>query len=453
MAKTASKQRQKERRAQERNGRALREWEARVLEAARASMPERTLKSRLVLGVFLIGLAVILLAGVLFAPREASAGGEIGVLIALITGLTAGGLSCLAVQGGLLATAIAQREQAHAAAPQTATLAAVEPVVETPGARAARNLPVDEFADAVARQRQILLQQTALKGSAMPVLAFLVAKLVAYTALGFGLGWLGSKMTFTPGTQGVVQVAAALFMIATAMHLLKVHPIFRHVMLQPPRFVTRRIRRQARSGDLFAPATLGAMTVFLPCAVTQVMQLAAISSGSPTRGAAIMFAFVLGTSPLFFGLGVMAQRFGSAMQERFLKVAAVAVVGMALFTMDAGLRLVGAPVTFSSVASAVVAGTKPVAATVAADGVQEARITAHARSYKPSRMTIEAGKPARVIFATEGSLGCTSALVWEGQIYSLSSTAKVLEVPPREAGEEIRYTCSMGMYGGTIKVV
>lgn len=451
MAKTASKRRQKDRRAQERAEQARRDWEARVLEAARASMPRRAVRSRLLLAGFLLLFAVVVLAGVSFAPASIEPGGDVGIMLALITGLTAGGLSCLAVQGGLLATAIAQREREGAATGVAASSAhAAEAAVDGPvGGRVVQ----DEFAEAVARQRALLVQQTAMQRSATPVVAFLGAKLVAYTVLGAGLGWLGSKLTLTPGMQGAVQVAAALFMVATAMHLLKVHPIFRHVMIQPPRFITRRVRRQARSGDVFAPASLGAMTVFLPCAVTQVMQLAAIGSGSPMRGAAIMFAFVLGTSPLFFGLGVLAQRLGSAMQERFMKVAGVAVIGMALFTLDAGLRLVGSPVSFSAAASAVIATTQPTAATVAADGVQEARITAHPRSYSPSRMTIEAGKPARVVFATEGEYGCTSALVWEGRNVSLSSTPTVFELGPRQAGEEIRYTCSMGMYGGTIEVV
>lgn len=451
MAKTASKQRRKGRRAQERTEQARREWEARVLEAARASKPSRTLRSKLLLVGFLLLFAALVLAGVIWAPGSIEPGGDVGIMLALITGLTAGGLSCLAVQGGLLATAIAQREGEGAAVGVAASSAhAAETTVDGPvGGRVVQ----DEFAEAVARQRALLMQQTAMQRSATPVVAFLGAKLVAYTLLGAGLGWVGSKLTLTPGVQGAVQVAAALFMVATAMHLLKVHPIFRHVMIQPPRFITRRIRRQARSGDVFAPASLGAMTVFLPCAVTQVMQLAAIGSGSPMRGAAIMFAFVLGTSPLFFGLGVMAQRIGSAMQERFLKVAAVAVVVMALFTMDAGLRLVGSPVSVSGAASAVIASTKPVAATVGPDGVQEARITAEARSYNPGKMTIEAGRPARVVFATEGALGCTSTLVWEGRVVPLTPSDTVFEVAPRKAGEQIRYTCAMGMYGGTIEVV
>ena len=67
-----------------------------------------------------------------------------------LTGLFAGALSCLAVQGGLLATSIAQREE------------------------------------------EKLKDKTKRSGNALPILSFLVAKLGAYTILGFLLGWFGS---------------------------------------------------------------------------------------------------------------------------------------------------------------------------------------------------------------------------------------------------------------------
>lgn len=75
---------------------------------------------------------------------------EINLFAIFITGLVTGGLTCLAVQGGLLTSMIAQRES---------TIASV----------------------------------TNAKGqNAVPILSFLFAKLIAYTFLGFLLGWLGA---------------------------------------------------------------------------------------------------------------------------------------------------------------------------------------------------------------------------------------------------------------------
>ena len=145
-----------------------------------------------------------------------------------ITGLVTGGLSCLAVQGGLLAATIAQNEE------------------------------------------EKLKSKTKQTGNAMPILAFLTAKLVAYTALGFLLGWFGSLFQISLATQVVMQFLVALFMIGTALNILDVHPIFRYFAIQPPRFVTKLVRNQSKSKSLFAPALLGAFTVFIPVSYTHL---------------------------------------------------------------------------------------------------------------------------------------------------------------------------------------
>jgi sulfite exporter TauE/SafE len=93
-------------------------------------------------------------------------------------------------------------------------------------------------------------------------------------------------------------------MFATAMNLLNVHPIFRYVSFQPPKILQRLIRNTTKSKTLFAPGLLGFLTIFIPCGVTQAMEVIAINTGSPLQGALILLAFVLGTSPLFALLGI-----------------------------------------------------------------------------------------------------------------------------------------------------
>ncbi|MGH2383354.1 MAG: sulfite exporter TauE/SafE family protein, partial [Candidatus Limnocylindria bacterium] len=241
----------------------------------------------------------------------------------------------------------------------------------------------------------------------------------------------------------------ALFMLAMALHLLRVHPIFRYVIIQPPRFITRRIRRQAKGGGAFAPAVLGAMTVFLPCGVTQAMMLLAINSGSPVIGAATLFTFTLATSPLFFLLGYFATKLGDIMHSRFTKFAAVGIAAIALATVDAGLKLANSPITFASIRNSVFAAPDPVPAMAAADGVQEARIEARSSGYSPSVVSIAAGEPARLVFVEAGG-GCTLSLVFQGESIPVRGETPV-ELAPQDPGE-IRYSCAMGMYGGTIVI-
>ena len=111
-----------------------------------------------------------------------------------LTGLVTGGLSCLAVQGGLLAATLAQHEE-------------------------------KEYVSSARRT-----------GHALPILSFLGAKLIAYTFLGLLLGWFGSFFTISIGTQIVMQILVALFMIGTALNILDVHPFFRYFVIQPPRW-------------------------------------------------------------------------------------------------------------------------------------------------------------------------------------------------------------------------
>ncbi|MGH3129883.1 MAG: sulfite exporter TauE/SafE family protein, partial [Gaiellaceae bacterium] len=327
-------------------------------------------RSRLIVTGSLLGFAALVIVGMIVRPSESSLDGGTNLLLVILTGITAGGLSCLAVQGGLLATAVAQREELQI--------------------------------------RDRLQREAALRHNARPILWFLGAKLVTYTALGALLGGLGSLLQPTATAQGAIQLAVALFMVATALHLLNVHPIFRFVVIQPPRFVTRRIRSRAKSADAFAPAILGAATVFLPCGVTQAMELLAIQSGSPALGAAIMFAFVLGTSPIFFLLGYFATTLGETLRARFFKLAAIPILILGLTSLNAAMTLLGTRFTLDAAREALAAGGGPATpAVVAPDGIQEVRIKAGGGGYSPGKVSIRAGEPARVIFVTDGSAGCT----------------------------------------------
>lgn len=408
----------REREATERRSRQAAEHQARLeREAAErkrraAERAARERRERVIAGISLLVFTGLMAVGLIAGPQlpgPQAAGASLVVVLAI--GLTAGGLSCLAVQGGLLTVAVAGERP--------------------PGGEA-----------------------RALAGNAKPIGWFLAAKLAAYTALGAALGALGQLAQPSVQLRAGIQIMAALLMIATALHFLRVHPIFRYAILAPPRALTRRIRATARGGGVFAPALLGALTVFLPCGVTQAMQLVAINSGDPLTGAAILATFVIGTSPLFFSLGYFATTLSAAMQARFLRFAAVAILAIALVSLDAALRLSGSPVTFAAVKQALFAPPTPVPAQQSADGVQHATITAGAGGYSPRRVQLRAGKPARLLFRGDGSAGCSLALIFADRQYVLSGDAPtVIALPAMRAGQRIDYTCTMGMFGGSIEVL
>src|SRR3989338_10965639 len=82
------------------------------------------------------------------------------------TGLLTGGVTCMAVQGGLLAASISK------------------------------------------------IQDSRFK--ILGTVSFLVTKLITYTVLGVLLGWMGSKVQLNLTGQAVLQIAVAVYMLGVA---------------------------------------------------------------------------------------------------------------------------------------------------------------------------------------------------------------------------------------------
>ena len=108
------------------------------------------------------------------------------------------------------------------------------------------------------RQRKISIKsqnkrQCPHSNTAFPILLFLISKLVTYTLLGALLGWLGSYLTLSPMTLALLMMAIGIFMIGNALRMFNVHPIFRYFSIEPPKFITRYIRRTAKGTDTATP--------------------------------------------------------------------------------------------------------------------------------------------------------------------------------------------------------
>lgn len=336
-----------------------------------------------------------------------------------LTGLFAGGLTCLAVQGGLLATSIAQQKHEE-------------------------------------------LTETADKtGHIVPVLSFLFMRLVAYTILGILLGMVGSYVQLSVTTSMLLQLAVALFMLGTALNLLQIHPIFRYFVISPPRFLTKLVRNQSKSQSVFGPALLGFFTVFIPCGATQAMMAYAISTGSPLSGAITMFMFILGTSPLFFLLGYAAKRFGQVFSGIFNQVAAIAIILVALYNLNGALALTGSKYTFQGVLSAITCtisfcNTNTVEQT--ATIVNEATIVFHKNGYEltPKNMAVKAGSHVKIKLVNEDGDGCIQAFTIPKlniqRIVRIGNSDEIDITAPEKSGQ-LAFTCSMGMYRGVIPVL
>lgn len=352
--------------------------------------------------------------------------------VIFLTGLTSGALSCLALQGGLLASAIAAQKQ-HSAKTET---------VHSPPSFATPEL--------------------------IPTGAFLLSKLFVHTLLGFFLGWLGSVMQLSLSARLFFQLLAALFLLATAANLMELHPFFRWIVLQPPRWFQRLVRQQSTGSSWIAPILLGAATVLIPCGVTQSMEVLAMTSGSPWLGAGILFVFVLGTSPLFALIGVMTATFSDAFQSRFRQVVSVLLVFLALSSINGVFTVLDFPFTWQKIGGSVsyffsdqriqdnLQQQKITSLVIpGADGVQRFTIQALSSGYSPRFIQVKAGQPVELTVQTQNTYSCASLFVFSAFNIHFElgpNDRKTAFFTPTQPGT-YQFSCSMGMFTGTLEVL
>lgn len=343
--------------------------------------------------------------------------------VAFITGLTTGGLSCLAVQGGLLASSLAHQIE-------------------------------QDYAGQVGHKKS--KQPAPRTNSALPISLFLVSKLVAYTLLGALLGWVGSYLTFSPMTRALLLLAIGIFMVGNALRMFNVHPIFRYFSIEPPKFITRYIRKTAKGTDTATPLFLGLLTVFIPCGVTQAMMATALGTGSALVGAALMFAFTLGTSPVFFIVAYLTTELGAKLEKFFMRFVAVVVLILGLLTFDSGLNLMGSPLSLQNLTrNWFPSQTESAAAAESPQAASGDEITLSVRNggYFPTKLSAPAGKDLTLNLITDQTYSCARDFVIPALNYYelLPDTGTVqVTIPAQEAGSTLFFTCSMGMYTGQI---
>ncbi len=328
------------------------------------------------------------------------------VLLALVTGLFTGGISCFAIQGGLLATSVANQQK---------------------------------------------------DTQKLSIIFFLISKLIAYTILGFILGTIGSSLVITPKTQGVLQIFAGIVMLIAAARIIDLHPVFRKFVITPPKSLYRLVRKSSKMDSFFAPSILGFSTVLIPCGITQSMMLLAIAAGNGFWGALIMASFTIGTSPLFFTLGMASKKMLD--NKKLSILAALIIFYLGISSLNTGQILRGSNHTLQNYWLAATGNLEPEqdVGKVAGvkDGKQEATIDVITGGYKSESTTLKAGIPVKLTLSTNNTRGCSRAFtIPEYNIMEVlpETGEKIVEFTPTKQGRLV-YTCSMGMYTGYFDVI
>lgn len=322
----------------------------------------------------------------------------------LIIGLIAGTTSCLAVTGGLLLALAAKHTEVHG--------------LETPS---------QKF---------------------RPLLHFNVGRLASYFVLGGLVGLLGQSLSLTPKMTGYANIAVALVMLYFSLTILRILPKSAHIRL--PKKFSRWISNLADSDHPAAPATLGALTFFLPCGFTQSLQLVALGSGSFMTGAAIMFTFALGTLPSLLGLSALSSTLKGPSSRLFLRFSGALVLVLALFNLQSGFALAGIDLA-QPFAGSVQQGSVPAPSK---KGIQEVSMKVTSNGYAPDSIAITAGIPVRWKIDGTQAAGCTSIMTIPdlGISQALGKGENIIEFTAPTKGK-LAFMCSMGMVRGSFTVL
>jgi sulfite exporter TauE/SafE/copper chaperone CopZ len=356
------------------------------------------------------GVAILVVAasvtGLADLSGRATDGGT-GLAVVLLLGVAAGLSTCMALVGGLVLAA-------------SAGYAAKHPDLS-----------------AAARLR--------------PHVAFGIGRLVGFAVLGAAIGALGSAVTFNPRVVAVGMIVVSVVMGIVGLRLAAVSPRLAGAGFALPSGLATRLRLDAVGTTYHdhTTALLGAGTFFLPCGFTQAVQVLAISTGSPVRAGTIMAVFALGTAPGIFGLGGLTAVVRGASSQRFLRFAGVVVVAFALVNVNGALHVLTPAIFLPPGATAT-----QLSANVTLDGdLQVLHTVQLAGGYEPADAVVYAGREVRWELESK-AITCAATIQSDdlGIDVTLQPGDNVLSFTPTEPGV-LRYSCFMGMYGGTITVI
>lgn len=155
------------------------------------------------------------------------------------------------------------------------------------------------------------------------LLAYNAGRILSYALAGLLLGLAGWALASGPlaivlrGIAGLLLIAMGLYLAGWWSGLTRVEALGRGLWrhLQP---ITRR----------FMPVTspsralvLGGLWGWLPCGLVYSTLLWAASQGDALHSAALMLAFGIGTLPVLLATGLAAERLGSLLRQRGVRVA------------------------------------------------------------------------------------------------------------------------------------
>lgn len=285
-----------------------------------------------------------------------------------------------------------------------------------------------------------------------PHILFNAGRIISYALLGFLLGSLGNVFQMSLDFSAIIMILVSIFMLLLSLQMLGVSWAQRF-SFSAPKFITRSIADEKNFAGKYMPALMGAGTVFLPCGFTITAQGVALVSGDPIKGAMIMTAFVLGTTPILFFIGLSSLMFNQKphITKVFSQVAGFLIIAFAIFNINSALNMLGLP----NISSYLISSGEKTTAKVE-DNRQVILMSATAAGYEPNYFTVQAGSEVEWKITGDGVSGCTNRLIsrdlFDGEVLIVNGkTVSKVFTAPKTPGK-YRFSCWMGMATGIIEV-
>ncbi len=288
------------------------------------------------------------------------------------------------------------------------------------------------------------------KNKFIPHLYFNSGRISFFFIFGMILGLFGMVIKITPFTNGLITLIASFYMLLLGLQTIKIFPKLDKYSLKIPKSIYVKLGFESRNEkeySHFNSFLLGALTFFLPCGITQTVQIFALSTGDFLSSGLTMFFFALGTAPGLIGIGAVVSLFKGKYSETFYKIIGLIVILFAFTTIRSSLNLLGLSVA-SEQASI------PSANSSLNNGEQVIKMTQNSGGYFPKSFVIKKGIPVKWIINSQDINNCASSIYSEELKIDkiLVKGENVILFTPQKTGV-IKFSCSMGMFNGYFEVV
>lgn len=262
-----------------------------------------------------------------------------------------------------------------------------------------------------------------------------LGRIISYALLGAFTGLIGNIISISKTVMGIIIIMSAIIMFFMSLNMLGV--------LNLKNIKIPRTKLKVKSSFV-----IGLLNGIMPCGPLQAMQVYALSTSSPIKGALSMLIFGLGTVPLMLTTGIVLNITKGKTKVLLNKIASVLILILSITMLNRGLTSLEINIVTPSNNY-----TNYEKATLKKN-YQVVKINLDYDNYKD--ILVQKDIPVKLIINVEKDklTGCNNQILINkfGIQKDLQEGENIIEFTPSKLGN-YSYTCWMNMIKNNIKVI